>query len=168
MASCQFIQDAGGLRVFAPPNGAVAPPGWYLLFIVARADNLAVPSEGAFVQLLAGPSGNPVLTESNFGTRGNFEFLTPMSGGMAHFVRNNDDPTLPWSSPTPVATDGGTVEAVSMIQGNFGPPGHKGPGNLEVIARIGDRLAHFSRDSEPPFAWHGPAFLPVVDELGGS
>ncbi|MFF2148474.1 galactose oxidase-like domain-containing protein [Kitasatospora sp. NPDC058190] len=162
---CQFAQEAGGLRVFTPPTGDVAPPGWYLLFIVALADRRPVPSEGAFVQLVfGGASGNPVLLQSNFGTRGNFELLTPLVSGMAHFFRNNDDPALPWSPPTLFATGAGTgpIEAISMIQGNFGPPGHKGPGNFEVIARIGNRLAHFSRESEPPFTWHGPTFLPDI------
>ncbi|MFE5587982.1 hypothetical protein [Kitasatospora sp. NPDC056531] len=115
----------------------------------------------------SGATGNPVLIQSSFGTRGNFEVLAPTRGGMAHPFPNNDDPALPWSVPVAIDVKGDTIEAISMIQGNFGPPGHEGPGNFEVIARIGNRLAHFSRDSEPPFTWHGSNFLTVVDALGG-
>jgi hypothetical protein len=46
------------------------------------------------------------------------------------------------------------VEAVALLQSNFGDPG-----NLEVVARIGDRLALFSRESDPPFTWRGPTFF---------
>jgi hypothetical protein len=40
-----------------------------------------------------------------------------------------------------------------MIQSSLGP------GNLEVVARVGDRLAHFVRGNEAPFTWHGPLFF---------
>jgi hypothetical protein len=40
---------ANAIRVKMPPNGAVAPPGYYLLFILNRA---GIPSVGRFLQLL--------------------------------------------------------------------------------------------------------------------
>ena len=45
-----FTTGARGLRVTAPPNGNIAPPGYYLLFILNSA---GVPSVGTFVQLSA-------------------------------------------------------------------------------------------------------------------
>jgi hypothetical protein len=40
--------DAGSLDVIAPPNGNVAPPGWYLLHII---DGSRVPSIGRWIRL---------------------------------------------------------------------------------------------------------------------
>ena len=36
------------IRVAAPPNGRVAPPGWYLLFLI---DDQGVPSVGSFIRI---------------------------------------------------------------------------------------------------------------------
>ena len=38
-----------------------------------------------------------------------------------------------------------------MIQSNFGSPG-----NLELIARAGNQLQFYWRDSGPAFRWNGP------------
>ena len=43
---------AGGLEVTAPPNGNIAPPGYYMLFILNAA---GVPSVAKFVQVMAVP-----------------------------------------------------------------------------------------------------------------
>jgi hypothetical protein len=93
------------------------------------------------------------LIQSYFGIRGNFELVVPRAtGGLASYWRNNDDvPNLPWSQPAVFGESLGTVDAVSLIQSNFG-----NPGNLEVIARVGNRLVSFWRDSGPSFAWGGP------------
>jgi hypothetical protein len=39
---------ASDVRVVAPPNGMLAPPGWYLLFLV---DTDRIPSEGVWIKL---------------------------------------------------------------------------------------------------------------------
>ena len=53
-----FSQTTGGLDVTAPPNGNVAPPGYYLLFIL---NGSGVPSVAKFVQLggTAAPDTTP-------------------------------------------------------------------------------------------------------------
>lgn len=97
--------------------------------------------------------GTPALIESRFGAQGNFELVVPLAGGkLAHFWRNNDASTLPWIGPTVFGS--GNVEAVSLIQSNFGTTG-----NLEVIAREGERLAHYWRMEEFPFTWFGPDYI---------
>lgn len=97
-----------------------------------------------------GPCGNPALIQSTYGTAGNFELVTPYpGGGMAHYWRNNDLVIPVWNGPYIFATDVGSVDAVSMIQSSYG--------NLEVVARIGDRLAHFYRDFNG--VWNGPTFF---------
>lgn len=100
-----------------------------------------------------GVAGNPVLIQSSFGTRGNFEVVVPRAGGgLAHYWRDNDVPGFPWSGPSVFGTGLGQVNAVALVQSNFG-------GNLEVVARVGDRLTHFWRISVPPWTWHGPTFF---------
>ena len=94
-------------------------------------------------------SGNPVLIQSHFGQKGNFELVVPLaSGGMAHFFRDNDAPGFPWHCASTFGV--GFIEAVSMIESNFGMPG-----NLEVIARVGSQIFAYHRDT----AWHGPVAI---------
>src|SRR5205823_5138848 len=47
-----FTSGSGALTVTAPPNGNIAPPGYYMLFLV---DSSGVPSMAKFVQLGAQP-----------------------------------------------------------------------------------------------------------------
>ncbi|HEU4751793.1 MAG TPA: hypothetical protein VFU47_01715, partial [Armatimonadota bacterium] len=99
--------------------------------------------------------GVPALIQSRFGTKGNFELTVPAAGsGILFAWRNNDDPALPWSPALPFGAGAGAVEAVTMIQSNFGSPG-----NLELIARVGSQLHFYWRDSGPAFRWNGPFAL---------
>jgi hypothetical protein len=101
----------------------------------------------------AGVTGAPALIQSTHGVQGNFELVCPLAtGGMVHFWRNNDDPTLPWHGPTPFGT--GHISAVSFFQGTFGAPG-----NLELVAREGSRLAFYWRAGRPPLNWNGPFYI---------
>ena len=50
-----FTRRAGALDALAPPDGNVAPPGVYLLFIVAQSGAEAIPSEGAFITVGVAP-----------------------------------------------------------------------------------------------------------------
>jgi len=45
---CAFTVGAGALTVTGPPDGNVAPPGWYMLFIVNAG---RVPSVASWVRL---------------------------------------------------------------------------------------------------------------------
>jgi hypothetical protein len=95
------------------------------------------------------------LFQSNFGRVGNFELVVPRADdGFNFYWRNNDDPELDWSQPIPIRMDASRIDSISLIQSNFGRPG-----NLEVVARVGDRLAFFWRDSGPEFNWSGPFFF---------
>jgi hypothetical protein len=103
----------------------------------------------------SGVSGIPGLIQSRFGTQGNFEVVVPASGGgLVHYWRDNDDPSFPWSGPTPFGGSVGAVDSISPIQSNFG-----NPGNLEVVASAGGQIYHFWRDSGPSFTWNGPFLL---------
>jgi hypothetical protein len=100
-----------------------------------------------------GVSGTPALIQSSFGKQGNFELIVPLaSGGLGHYWRNNDAPDHPWTGPVEFGKELGKVEAVSLIQSNFGD------GNLEAVVRVGDRMA--SLWTPPGGKWSEPFFLP--------
>ena len=95
--------------------------------------------------------GSVSLIQSTFGNRGNFELIVRLpDSGMAHYYRDNDDPTLGWRGPSSFAISAGVVDAVTLIQSSFN--------NLEIVARIGDRLAHFWRNSAT-LEWSEPVFF---------
>ena len=92
------------------------------------------------------------MLQGRFGNHGNFEMVTPRDiGGLAHYWRNNDDPSLPWYGPYSFGPTATGYDSVTMIQSNYGEPG-----NLELIARAGDQLDFYWRDSGPGFWWNGP------------
>jgi len=105
--------------------------------------------------IASGVEGNPSLIQSTFGTKGNFELSVPLtSGALASYQRDNDDPELSWNGPFMFGMTLGKVDAVSLIQSNFGHPGH-----LELVSQTGGQLAFFWRDSGPDFRWNGPQFI---------
>jgi hypothetical protein len=104
---------------------------------------------GPFV-IASGVSGSPSLIQGRFGNPGNFELVAPLaSGGLGHWWRNNSDPQRPWSGVTRFGGSDAYQDA-ALIQSNFG-----NPGNLEVVARRGNQLVFFWRDSGPNFRWSG-------------
>jgi hypothetical protein len=145
-----FTRNGDWLHIKAPPSPAIAPPGHYLLVTI---NDAGLPSPGRFIRISPRCTGSAFMIQSNFGSRGNLEAVVPRpAGGLAHFWRNDDASGLPWSGAAPFDVAGGAVAVPpSLIQSNFGVPG-----NLEVVARKGNRLVHYWRDSGPPWAWHGP------------
>jgi hypothetical protein len=89
---------------------------------------------------------------ANFGRIGNFELIVPaISGGLAHFSRDNDRAGGPWVGPFLFGS--GLISDVSFIQSSFGP------GNLEVAAREGNRLVFYVRGTAPPLTWSEPFYV---------
>jgi hypothetical protein len=105
-----------------------------------------------------GVAGTPSMIQSTFGNRGNFELVAPLaSGGLAHWWRDNDDGAhMHWYGPNMFGMNLGKVDAVSLIQSNWGDPGH-----LELIVQADGQLAFFWRDSGPDFRWNGPQFITI-------
>jgi hypothetical protein len=102
-----------------------------------------------------GARNSGFMVQSTVGTKGNFELVVPSAkGGLANCLRNNDAQNLPWEGPEIFGTELGQVDAVALIQSNFGPLG-----SLEVIARVGDRLVHFWRGANPRSRWNGPTTI---------
>jgi hypothetical protein len=116
---------------------------------------------------MAGVVGNPAFIQGRHGVKGNFELVVPLAiGGLTHYWRDNDDEAghLPWhQAQNPFPGFAERVDAVSLIESTFSAAGN-GPGNLELVARIGDRLALFSRpdtggSNNTPGNWQGPIFF---------
>ncbi|WP_438041578.1 alpha/beta hydrolase [Sorangium sp. So ce128] len=105
-----------------------------------------------------GAAGDPALIQGCFGGKGNFELVVPHArGGIAHYHRDNDTAELGWRGPVIFGEGLGRFEAVAMIQRMAGAPhGPNAPGDLEVVARVGDRLVMFRRSPGSGAAWHGP------------
>jgi hypothetical protein len=94
-----------------------------------------------------GVVGAPGLIQSSHGTKGNFEVVAPAAGGgLVHWWRDNDSPSVTWHGPT--SFGGGDVRAAALIQSNYGPVG-----NLEVVALVGDQLVHWWRDDGRSGKW---------------
>ena len=119
---------------------------------------LYIPSEKSHV-------GTPALVQADFGTKGNFEVVAPdAQGGLLHYVRFNDAPGVPWSTPTRFGESLGVVDAVAMIQSNYTAAGETN-GRLEVIAQVGGQLFSLSRQSQEPYSWIAAAEA-VTNGLG--
>jgi hypothetical protein len=102
---------------------------------------------------------------------GNFELVTPLlSGGIAHFFRDNDDPNLPWSGPVVFAKDQGLVGAVSLDQ----PPGRCRAGEYVgltgrlfiAMSSISGNNSTNAPDSAVPFLSSWFLFSRCLDEKG--
>lgn len=110
------------------------------------------------VKFFSGAAGIPGFIQGNFGSKDDFEVVTPLArGAMAELRRNNDEPaTFPWREVTTFGS--GQVTAASLLQSNFttAPGSIPGPGDFEVAARVGGRTAHYWRADEAPFTWNGP------------
>jgi hypothetical protein len=113
------------------------------------------------IKFYSGASGIPGFIQSNFGSKGDFEVVTPLAkGAAAHLHRNNDTPaTFPWTEVTTFASD--QITAASLLQSNFTTstdPNHLGPGDFEAPVRVAGRTAHYWRADEPPYTWYGFTF----------
>ena len=124
--------------------------------------------------ITTGVAGVPSFVQARpgtFGSKGNYELVVPLqSGGLAYFYRDNDEASMPWKGPITFGTELGSVEAVSLVQSNFSTQfaetGTQGPGNLAVVARIGQEVVYFDRDDVAPFTWHGPTVIIATGATG--
>jgi len=94
LVGLSFTAGAGVLNVTAPPNGNIAPPGYYMLFIVNSA---GVPSVATFVRL----NGNQAPTATITSPSGN---VTANPGNSVAFAGSGTDPdgsiaAYSWSFP---------------------------------------------------------------------
>jgi hypothetical protein len=143
----------------------VSTGDWYSLHVVFRSgDRLfhmtrATDGDWAWsdpVEILRGVAGNPALIQSTWGRYGNFEVIVPsVNRGLLHLFRNRDSEAARRSTGAAGWTQGplfgqaaGNFDSVALVQGDYGDPG-----NLEVVARSGDRLWFFWRGGPPSWTW---------------
>jgi len=82
LVELSFTAGSGSLSVTAPPDGNIAPPGYYMLFIL---NNAGVPSIAPFVQIM-GPanfsaSASPSTVSIAQGNQGSSTITTTVAGG---------------------------------------------------------------------------------------
>ena len=81
MVQLSFTAGSGSLSVTAPPNGNIAPPGYYMLFIL---NGSGVPSVASFVQIMGPPNFSLAASPSSLsisqGNPGTASAITTVSG----------------------------------------------------------------------------------------
>jgi hypothetical protein len=131
LVAMNFTAGSGVLNVTAPPNSNIAPPGYYLIFIL---NSSGVPSVAQFVQLTPAPADQPPTgTITNPATD-----VTIIAGQSVFFSGTGTDPdgtvtayswTLPGGNPntSSLATPGnviyntpGTYAATLTVTDNAG------------------------------------------------
>ena len=73
---------------------------------------------------------------------------------LAHWIRNNQDPALPWKRITQITAPGRKATGPGCaIRGNYGGDGHHG--NFELVAIEGGSVVHYWRDNaKEPQPWN--------------
>ena len=101
-----------------------------------------------------GVHGSPVIIHRATLGIGHLELLTPLAdGGIAHF-RRATPLGFEWRRVATFAAALGRVEALAVVRGNFGISQP-----LDLLARIGDRLALFHWSGGLGSSWEGPHFF---------
>jgi hypothetical protein len=138
LVNLNFTAGAGALALTSPPNANVAPPGYYMLFLVNHA---GVPSVAAWVQLTTTPGNQP--------PRGTISSpagdVTIRAGESVTFAGSGTDPDgavsgYAWSFPggTPASSTAATPGAVRFPT----------PGTADVTLVVTDNGG--SSDPSPP------------------
>jgi hypothetical protein len=104
-----FQTRSGSVVVGAPANGAIAPPGYYMLFLV---DTNGVPSVASFVRLpIPDPSAPAAPTVTSKSPADGATGVAPGASVSATFSVAMDPSTISASSFTLTAPDGSLVPA---------------------------------------------------------
>jgi hypothetical protein len=125
LVGMNFTAGDGVLTVTAPPNGNIAPPGYYMLFVLNSA---GVPSVAKFVRLLTNAAPTATITSP----AGN---VTINPGGSVSFAGTGSDPdgtisAYSWTFP------GGTP--ASSTAANAGAVTYATPGAYTATFRVTD------------------------------
>ena len=100
-----------------------------------RCSTMATTNSGFFMQ-------------NTFAPVGNFDVVVPSAhGGLVHVWRDNNSDGFPWKEPAFFYS--GFLDGASLIQGS---DRDQPAGEMEVVFRAGDRLAHIVCQCEPAAA----------------
>jgi hypothetical protein len=140
LVGLSFTVGSGTLSVTAPPNSNIAPPGYYMLFLL---NSSGVPSVATFMQLTAGPdfsiTPSPPLQAILPGQNTSYNVQTVPSGGEGGAV------SLSVSGvPTGVSTSFGnnpilvaTSTVIGVNTANLNPPSLPQSYTMMVTGTIG-------------------------------
>jgi len=138
LVNLPFTAGSGTLTLTSPPNANVAPPGYYMLFLVNRS---GVPSVAAWVQVTSTP-GNQPPSGTITNPAGD---VTIRAGESVTFAGTGTDPDgtvtgFAWSFPggTPASSTSPTPGAVTFAT----------PGTYDVTLVVTDNAG--SSDPSPP------------------
>jgi galactose oxidase-like protein/PKD domain-containing protein len=119
LVELSFTAGGGVLNVTAPPNGAIAPPGYYMLFLL---NDAGVPSVAQFVRLTT-PLPNQAPTAWIDNPSGN---VTISAGQTVSFAGRGSDPDgtiagYSWTFPggTPASSSAWSQDVVYSGPGTF-------------------------------------------------
>jgi hypothetical protein len=100
-----FTAGSGALTVTAPPNGNIAPPGYYMLFIL---NNSGVPSVATFVHASAGPNPTALGEQVDYFGEGEADFTVwrPSKGTFYSVDAAGKGLTKQWGASTDIPVIG--------------------------------------------------------------
>ena len=123
-----FTAGAGVLTATAPPNGNIAPPGYYMLFILNAA---GVPSKAAFVRISAAPPNQaPVASIDSPASN-----VTINTGEVVAFSGSGSDPDGTIASYAWTFPGGSPASSTAAIPGNVT---YSTPGSYTATFRVTD------------------------------
>jgi hypothetical protein len=166
--------DAGGtLQLTSPPDGNIAPPGYYMLFLL---DSAGVPSKAEFVQLspYAGPPPDGAIASPEGD-------VTIEAGGSVSFDTSSSAAKYSWVFPggspgTSVARTPGAVtfRTAGIYEASLtviDPSGNSDPSPATRTITVTPAAADFSIGVSPPAVEVNPGgsatFTVTVSPLGG-
>jgi hypothetical protein len=127
LVELSFTAGNGSVTVTAPPNGNVAPPGYYMLFLL---NNSGVPSIAPFLQLMGPPSfrvSSPASVSVTQGNQGRATITTTVSGGFSSSislsVSGTPSGTTATFNPATIAAAGAGTSTMNIAVGLSTPIG---------------------------------------------
>jgi len=153
-----FTAQSGSLTVTAPPNGNIAPPGYYMLFLL---NSSGVPSLATFVQVISQPDFSVAATPSSRtvppGTGTSYSVSVTPSNGFSGNVTFNVSGLPSGATPTfsPSSVTGSGSSTLSVSTSNSTTPGSypltltATSGSLTHTAQITLDVADFSITASP-------------------
>ena len=154
-----FTAQTGSLTITAPPNGNIAPPGYYMLFLL---NSSGVPSVARFVQVTSqqedfSVTAIPSSRKIPPGTGTTYSVSVTPSGGFNGTVNFSVSglPSGATATFNPTSVTGSGSSTLSITTSSSTPPGNYSltikatSGNLAHTAKVSLQVADFSISASP-------------------